>query len=128
MENEKSNPDDPAAGLIPLVQGSGAVVAALFALFAFIEVDFLADLYSLLVRHAILDSLTAAIGFQMSLIVSLVCFWRLWRKKFVFQIGLTRQSFYAMYLSLALVSLLGSILLFREIGLNLYKAKLYIAP
>jgi hypothetical protein len=98
-----------------------------FVLFVMIEASFLADLYTLFIRHSQAEFWVPAIGLQLNLVVSVTCFWSLWRKKCVVQVGRVKQNFFTVYLSLAILTLLSSLLFFREIGLDVYKVKHLIA-
>lgn len=108
--------------------GSGFMVGALFLMFAIVEILFLVDLHTLFSRQVQSGFLIFPIALQLSLIVSRVCFWRLWRNNFVIRVGRANQNFFTIYLSLAMLALLSSLLLFREIGLEGYKANQLSAP
>jgi len=113
---------------IPPVEGSGFVVGAVFLLFGLIEADFLANLHTLYLHHMLLDSALQGIEFQLNLIVALLCFWRLWRKKFVIQTAHQKRTMFDMYLSVIALCLLTSLFLFREIGVAVYQANHQLGP
>ena len=128
MQNDESIRDKSIFAEIPSAQGAGILVGIAFVLLAMLEVDFLSDLYALYIRHSLTESLVAAVGFQLGLIIVGVCSWRLWKRKFIVQFKGASQNWSNMYLSLLMIFSISSALLFSSIRLAVFKAHQILVP
>lgn len=104
-------------------EGSKTLSVAVIVLFAVFEVTYVIDVARLYSHHVLWSHLLSAVCIQIELVVALLSFVLLWRKKYIHRYRQANWNHSAIYLSTGMIAMLAILFSYRDFIEAIYAIK-----